>query len=114
MTIACPRPICFASFSALTPPTQNPTLALTIDEGHEFGNHMTRDFPSVELSQEEFRSELFEADRMLAPHGETRRFRPGSGWYSEDMIRTLSDLAGKRAAPSGPPPTHRVGFDSPR
>ena len=62
-----------------------------IDEGHELGNHMARDFPSVELSPEEFLSELLEADRMLAPYGETRWFRPGSGWYNEEMIRTLSE-----------------------
>lgn len=62
-----------------------------VDEGHELGNHMARDFPSVELAPEEFRSELLEAERALAPYDDPRWFRPGSGWYSEQMIRTLSE-----------------------
>ncbi|MBW2272119.1 MAG: polysaccharide deacetylase family protein [Deltaproteobacteria bacterium] len=62
-----------------------------IEEGHELGNHMARDFPSVELPPQEFEAELLEAEGVLSLFDETRWFRPGSGWYNEEMLSTLSE-----------------------
>lgn len=57
--------------------------------GHEIGNHMTRDEPSIELSAADFESELLKAHRALSVYAVPRWFRPGSGWYDEDMLATL-------------------------
>jgi peptidoglycan/xylan/chitin deacetylase (PgdA/CDA1 family) len=65
-------------------------LRRMVEEGHELGNHMARDFPSVELPPKQFESELLEAEQALSPFDHTRWFRPGSGWYNEEMLRILS------------------------
>lgn len=58
-------------------------------EGHEVGNHFTRDRPSIRLSAGEFARDLEHAHRVLAPFGPLRWARPGSGWYSSAMVRTM-------------------------
>jgi len=61
-----------------------------IDEGHELGNHLTEDEPSIGLSDEEFESELLEADQALTQYVEDIKWvRPGSGWYNETMLATM-------------------------
>jgi peptidoglycan/xylan/chitin deacetylase (PgdA/CDA1 family) len=57
-----------------------------VDEGHELGNHLTLDQPSIRLSPEEFEQELLEAEANLAVYAQPTWFRPGSGWYSDEMI----------------------------
>jgi peptidoglycan/xylan/chitin deacetylase (PgdA/CDA1 family) len=54
--------------------------------GHELGNHLARDEPSISLSLAAFEQSLLEADRALATYGPVRWMRPGSGWYSPAMI----------------------------
>ena len=66
-----------------------PLLGRMRAEGHELGNHLTRDEPSVRLSAAEFERELMAAHRVLAAHAEPRWFRPGAGWFSEGMLATL-------------------------
>ncbi len=60
-----------------------------VEEGHELGNHLMTDSPSVRLSAEEFERQLQGTHDLLAPFGPVRWFRPGSGWYSRRMIEQL-------------------------
>lgn len=57
--------------------------------GHEIGNHMTQDEPSIELSPEAFERKLLQAHAELSEFTELRWFRPGSGWYDEAMLEIL-------------------------
>jgi len=59
-------------------------------EGHEIGNHMITDQPSIRLSSEEFESRLLAARQTLAPFSDTSWFRPGSGWYNRSMLAILA------------------------
>lgn len=61
-----------------------------VAEGHELGNHSTRDRPSIRLSAGEFARDLERAHRVLAPHGSLRWARPGSGWYTRTMVETMA------------------------
>ena len=59
-------------------------------EGHEIGNHLTEDKPSIALDDEEFERELLEADKALKEFvPEVHWMRPGSGWYNETMLATI-------------------------
>ncbi len=60
-----------------------------IDEGHELGNHLLQDTPSIQHPELEFRDRLATAHHRLSTYGDIRWFRPGSGWYNEEMIRSL-------------------------
>jgi peptidoglycan/xylan/chitin deacetylase (PgdA/CDA1 family) len=61
-----------------------------VAEGHEIGNHLVRhDVASIHLSDVEFEKQLIRADSVLIQFSEVRWFRPGSGWYSKEMIRTI-------------------------
>ena len=55
-------------------------------EGHELGNHFTRDRASIRLSPGAFEADLLLAHRVLAPYGAVKWARPGSGWYSRAMV----------------------------
>jgi peptidoglycan/xylan/chitin deacetylase (PgdA/CDA1 family) len=55
-------------------------------EGHELGNHLTADEPSINLSLQDFEQELLEADDVLSQFVDVQWMRPGSGWYNEDML----------------------------
>jgi len=69
-----------------------PELAEQIVEaGHEVGHHMMEDRPSNALSDEEFIRRFDRMDRILDDLGGSRWFRPGSGWYDDDMVRTAAE-----------------------
>jgi peptidoglycan/xylan/chitin deacetylase (PgdA/CDA1 family) len=57
-----------------------------IAEGHELGNHLTADEPSIGLPLEEFEQDLIEADELLSEFTDVQWVRPGSGWYNEEML----------------------------
>lgn len=61
-------------------------LQRIVDEGHELGNHLMADAPSIRLPAVEFERQLRQTHAVLAPYGPVRWFRPGSGWYSRRMI----------------------------
>ncbi|ORX99666.1 polysaccharide deacetylase [Basidiobolus meristosporus CBS 931.73] len=69
--------------------------------GHELGNHMWRDEPSINLSPGAFKSQLQAVDDIVEGAYQTSRrmkwFRPGSGWFNSDMLATL-DSYGYRLA----------------
>ena len=60
--------------------------------GHEVGNHLLRDRPSVLLPDSHFQEELAEVNALLAPYGPVRWFRPGSGWFTPRMLRSAARL----------------------
>ena len=60
-----------------------------VEEGHELGNHLMADVPSIRLSAEEFERQLMSTHDLLSPFGAVRWFRPGSGWYSRRMLERL-------------------------
>jgi peptidoglycan/xylan/chitin deacetylase (PgdA/CDA1 family) len=61
-----------------------------VDEGHEIGNHLTDDQPSIRLSLDEFEQRLLSAQDVLSQFGEIHWFRPGSGWYNKSMRAILT------------------------
>lgn len=61
----------------------------TVEEGHEIANHLVADEPSILLGDSEFERQLLEADSVLSDFAEVRWFRPGSGWYNDEMLSTL-------------------------
>jgi len=61
-------------------------------EGHELGNHLGRDRPSIRLGAGDFERDLAETGRLLRSYGVVRWARPGGGWYSRKMIATMSRL----------------------
>jgi len=65
--------------------------------GHELGNHMTRDEPSVRLSPQAFDRALREAGDSIGRFAPVRWFRPGGGWYTRAMIST-AERGGYRCA----------------
>ena len=67
-------------------------IARMKDAGHELGNHLSRDEASIMLSDEEFAQQLLKVEQMIGPLGETKWCRPGSGWFSPDMVQVAHDL----------------------
>ena len=65
---------------------QEQLVRTIISEGHELGNHFTRDRASIRLSPGAFEVDLLLAHQVLAPYGAVKWARPGSGWYSRAMI----------------------------
>ena len=61
-----------------------------VAEGHELGNHLTEDQPSISLSNDEFERKLLEADEAISKFTDTeiKWMRPGSGWYNDEMLAT--------------------------
>jgi len=64
-------------------------VAQIIQQGHELGNHMTHDEPTIKLTKSEFVDKFNKADCILSKFAKVRWFRPGSGWYSSEMIDYL-------------------------
>jgi peptidoglycan/xylan/chitin deacetylase (PgdA/CDA1 family) len=60
-----------------------------VADGHELGNHFTRDRASIRLRADEFEQDLQQAHQILARFGPVHWARPGSGWYSSTMIATM-------------------------
>jgi len=60
-----------------------------VSGGHEVGNHMTSDESSIRLPSDEFEHKLAEAGEALSQFSEIHWFRPGSGWYNEDMLEVI-------------------------
>lgn len=71
-------------------PGQEDVVRAIVREGHELGNHFTQDRPSIQLTASDFEADLLQAHRTLAPFGPLRWARPGSGWYSQEMIHLMN------------------------
>ncbi len=61
-----------------------------VADGHELGNHLARDEPSILLSPERFERTLLETDSTLSRFAPVRWARPASGWYNRAMMSTLT------------------------
>lgn len=64
-------------------------LRRMVDEGHELGNHLMWDEPSISLPPGEFERQLLVSHDILSAYGVVRWFRPGSGWFDDAMLETL-------------------------
>jgi peptidoglycan/xylan/chitin deacetylase (PgdA/CDA1 family) len=68
-----------------------------VAHGHEIGNHLTRDEPSIRLSPAAFGVAMRQADSVLSRFARLRWLRPGAGWYNVAMLDTM-ERAGYRCA----------------
>lgn len=64
-------------------------VAAAVAEGHELGNHLTRDEPSNRLKPDAFAAAIREARSVLGSFGTVRWLRPGSGWYTDAILDTI-------------------------
>ena len=73
-----------ATFFVITDqiPGNESILRQLLEEGHEIGNHQTRDERSNRMPPERFAEELRESHRILAEYADPRWFRPGSGRFN--------------------------------
>lgn len=55
-------------------------------EGHELGNHLAHEYPTVFLPSTQFEKELAEVNGLISPFPQTKWFRPGSGWYNRRIL----------------------------
>lgn len=76
---------------------QEELLREIVDAGHELGNHLTHDAPSIELAPDDFEQHLRSSKAALAPFGGARFFRPGSGYYDDAML-DIVEAEGLRCA----------------
>ena len=59
--------------------------------GHELGNHLFFDRPSIKLDDDEFTRRLRQTDAIIKPEGPLKWCRPGSGWVDDRMIEILHE-----------------------
>lgn len=70
-------------------------VARMLAEGHEIGNHMPGDRPSIELSAEDFAAGFAEADTRLRELGaEPTVFRPAGGAFRDETMGPTLDRHG--------------------
>lgn len=60
-----------------------------VGEGHELGNHLCYDAPSIRLPPAEFVRQLESAHRVLSTFAPVTWFRPGSGWFNQRILTEL-------------------------
>jgi peptidoglycan/xylan/chitin deacetylase (PgdA/CDA1 family) len=80
-----------ATFFVLTDriPENEQLIERIVTEGHELGNHLLQDTPSIQHPKSEFETRLELAHESLRRFTDIRWFRPGSGWYNRDMLQAL-------------------------
>jgi len=69
-----------------------PLVTAIVAGGHELGNHLTRDEPSIRLAPEAFETAARDAGAVIARFAPVRWLRPGSAWYDADMLATIERL----------------------
>ncbi len=81
----------------ITPDSQ-PLVAEIVNQGHEIGNHLWQDYPSIKLSLTDFESELIrteakilEALRLQEKSTLVHWLRPGGGVANREMIKIAQD-----------------------
>ncbi|HEX6533446.1 MAG TPA: polysaccharide deacetylase family protein [Gemmatimonadaceae bacterium] len=68
---------------------REPLVAEVVAGGHELGNHLVRDEPSIRLSPDAFTAAIREAGEALRRFAPVRWLRPGSAWYTGAMLDTI-------------------------
>lgn len=81
-----------------------------VEEGHEIGNHLTADEPSINLPLQDFEQELIEADNILTEFADVQWIRPGSGWYNKEMLAIMDKHDYRCALGSVYPYDPQLGF----
>ena len=76
---------------------QDSLMRRLVAEGHELGNHLTRDKASRRLDPAAFDAGVREAGAALARFAPVRWLRPGGGWYTSAML-DAAERAGYRCA----------------
>jgi peptidoglycan/xylan/chitin deacetylase (PgdA/CDA1 family) len=71
-------------------PGREAVVRRLVEEGHELGNHLMRDRPTIRLGAEELARDLDQSHALLAPYAQVRWARPGSGWYSPETVAAIS------------------------
>ena len=99
-----------ATFFVITErvPGNEQLLERMIEEGHELGNHMTNEKPSITLGREGFAADLGAADTTLSQFDDIRWVRPGSGWFTANMIDTAESRGYRMALGSVYPFDHLI------
>jgi peptidoglycan/xylan/chitin deacetylase (PgdA/CDA1 family) len=69
-------------------PGNEEILNRAVAAGHELGNHMTHEESSIGLSPFNFRQRLDQAGAEIGPFYETRWFRPGGGWFNDEIVQS--------------------------
>lgn len=66
-------------------------IARMLQEGHEIGNHMTEDFPSLRYTPSNFEHLFLQSDALLRQFTQKslKWFRPGSGFYTSKMLNSV-------------------------
>ena len=64
-------------------------VARAVREGHELGNHLVHDAPSIRQPADAFASDVRAAGTVLGRFGTVPWLRPASGWYSDAMLDTI-------------------------
>jgi peptidoglycan/xylan/chitin deacetylase (PgdA/CDA1 family) len=64
-------------------------VAAIVRAGHELGNHLTRDEPSIRLGPRRFEAALTEAHEALSRAAPLCWARPGGGWYDRAMLDVM-------------------------
>ena len=86
------------------------TLIRMVKEGHELGNHLTTEQPSIRLAPSEFERQLLAAHETLSRYSDVVWFRPGGGWYNTAMLSILSKHGYRCALGSVYPFDAKIGF----
>ena len=64
-------------------------VARVVREGHELGNHLVHDVPSIRLPADAFAADVRAAGAVLGRFGTVRWLRPASAWYDAAMLDTI-------------------------
>jgi peptidoglycan/xylan/chitin deacetylase (PgdA/CDA1 family) len=64
---------------------KNALIQDLVAQGHELGNHLTRDEPSIHLG-DRFAIEVARAQAVLSPYAPQAWLRPGGGWCNRQMM----------------------------
>ena len=69
---------------------QEKIIQIMVSEGHEIGNHLTKDEPSINLGKN-FATELQKADKVLSDFTTINWLRPGGGWCNPEMVEIAQE-----------------------
>lgn len=70
-------------------PGNEKMVARIVEEGHELGNHLMTDGPSIKVAPQEFERQLMVAHNTLSRYSDVGWFRPGAGRYNRIMLSIL-------------------------
>ena len=69
---------------------QEKIIQKMVREGHEIGNHLTKDEASIKLG-DQFATELQKAHKILSDFTTINWLRPGGGWCNQQMVEIAQE-----------------------